>query len=94
LRSVPLPVTAAGVVRVLWLGAGRKICYIEHRAIRTWNALGWTDPAIADLSWAGSAPFAAVGGEGRTVRVFWREWRGSLWTATLTGAAWSRPFDL
>lgn len=94
LRSVPLPVTAAGVVRVLWLGPGHQIYYIEHRAVRNWNALGWTDPAIARLTWAGSAPFAAVGGEGRTVRVFWRGRRGSLWTAILTGAAWSRPFNL
>lgn len=94
LRSVPLPVTAADGVRVLWLGPGHQIYYIEHRAVRDWNALGWTDPTIADLSWAGSAPFAAVGGQGRTVRVFWRGSRGSLWTATLTGAAWSRPFNL
>lgn len=94
LRSAPLPVTAADGVRVLWLGPDHQIYYIEHRSIRNWNALGWTDPAIADRIWAGSAPFAAVGGQGRTVRVFWRGWRGSLWTATLTGAAWSRPFNL
>jgi hypothetical protein len=94
LRSVPLPVTSAGVVQVLWLGPGHQIYYVEHRAVRNWNALGWTDPATARLSWAGSAPFAAVGGERRTVRIFWRGRRGSLWTATLTGTAWSRSFNL
>jgi hypothetical protein len=92
--SVPLPVTAAGSVRVLWLGPGHQIDYIEHRAVSNWNALGWTDPASARLSWADSVPFTSVGGLGRAARVFWRGWRGSVWTATLTGAAWSRPVNL
>jgi hypothetical protein len=92
--SVPLPVTAAGAVRVLWLGPGHQIDYVKHRWGSHWNALGWTDPAKAPLSWADSAPVVAVGGLGRSVRIFWRGWRGSLWTTTLTGAAWGRPFDL
>lgn len=94
LRSMPLPVTAAGLVAVLWLGPGHRIYFIEHRPVSNWNAPGWTRPASAPVSWAESAPFAAVGGAGRTVRVFWRGWRDSLWTATLTGAAWSRPVNL
>jgi len=94
LRSVPLPVTLAGAVRVLWLGPGHHIYYIEHRAVRNWNALAWTRPATARQSWAGSAPFAAVCGQGRTVRIFWPGRQGSLWTATLTGTAWSRPYNL
>jgi hypothetical protein len=94
MHSAPLPVTAAGAVRVLWLGAGHQIDYTEHRSNGNWNALGWTHPASANLTWANSAPFVAVGGQGRTVRVFWRGWHGSLWTATLTGATWSRPFNL
>ena len=94
LRFAPLPVTAAGAVRVVWLGPGHQIEYAEHRAGSDWSAAGWTAPASADLGWAASAPFASVGGLGRAVRVFWRGWHGSLWTATLTGAAWSRPVNL
>ena len=94
LRSMPLPVTAAGAVRVLWLGRGHRINFIEHRSGRNWNALGWTRPAAAQRTWADSAPFAAIGGAGRTLRIFWRGARGSLWTATLTRATWSRPARL
>jgi Domain of unknown function (DUF1906) len=94
LTSVPLPVTAAGAVRVLWLGPGHRINYIEHRAPRNWNALGWTRPAAARRTWAASAPFAAIGGSGRTLRIFWRGARSDLWTATLTRATWSRPVRL
>jgi hypothetical protein len=94
LSSAPLPVTAAGAVRVLWLGPGHQIDYTEHRSERNWNALGWTHPATARLTWADSAPFAAVGGLGRTLRVFWRGQGGGLWTATLTRATWSRPVKL
>lgn len=92
--SAPLPVTAAGAVRVLWVGPGHRINYIEHRSRGNWNALGWTRPAAAHQTWANSAPFAAIGGPGRTLRIFWRGSRGSLWTATLTRATWSRPVKL
>jgi hypothetical protein len=95
LRSAPLPATAAGAVRVLWLGPGHSIDYVEHRSSRNWNAAGWTRPAAAArLGWAGSAPFAAIGGQGRTLRIFWPGPGGSLRTATLTGTTWSRPFNL
>ncbi len=94
LSSAPLPATAAGAVRVLWLGQGHQIDYTVHRSERNWNALGWTRPTTAHLSWADSAPFAAVGGLGRTLRVFWRGQGGSLWTATLTHATWSRSVKL
>ena len=94
LSSAPLPATAAGAVRVLWLGQGHQIDYTEHRSEGNWNALGWTKPAAAHQTWADSAPFAAVGGLTRTLRVFWRGQAGSLWTATLTRATWSRPIKL
>ena len=45
MRSAPLPATAAGAVRVLWLGPGHQIEYTEHRSGGNWNALGWTHPA-------------------------------------------------
>ncbi len=92
--SAPLPATAAGAVRVLWLGQGNQIDYIEHRSERNWNALGWTHPATAHLTSADSAPFAAVGGVRRTLRVFWPGQDGSLWTATLNNRTWSRPVKL
>ena len=94
LLSAPLAVTSAGAVRVLWLGQGHHLDYTEHRSAANWNALGWTRPATAHQTWASSAPFAAVGGLGRTLRVFWPGQGGSLWTATLTRATWSRPFKL
>jgi hypothetical protein len=94
LRSAPLPATVAGAVRVLWLGPGQRLDYTEHRSEGNWNALGWTHPAAAHLTQADSAPFAAVGGLSRTLRVFWRGQGGSLWTATLTRTAWSRPVRL
>ncbi len=94
LRSGPLPVTVAGAVRVLWLGPGHRINYIEHRSSRNWNALGWTRPVATHLPWANSAPFAAIGGAGRTLRIFWRGAHGTVWTATLTRATWSRPAKL
>jgi hypothetical protein len=94
LRSAPVPATAAGAVRVLWLGPGHHIDYTEHRSARNWNALGWTRPATVHLAWADSAPFAAVGGLRPALRVFWRGRGGRLWTATLTRATWSRPAKL
>ena len=94
LSSAPLPATAAGAVRVLWLGQGHHIDYTEHRSSGNWNALGWTRPAAARQTWADSAPFAAIGGQRRSLRVFWRGQGGSLWTATLTRATWSRPVRL
>ena len=94
LDSAPVPVTVAGAVRVLWLGPGHQIYYLEHRPGASWNASGWTRPAPAHLTWAGSAPFAAVGGSGRTLRIFWPGPRGRLWTATLTRSTWSRPVKL
>jgi hypothetical protein len=94
LRSVPLPATVAGSVRVLWLGPGHRIDYVEHRSGRSWNAAGWTRPAAARVGWAGSAPFAAIGGPARALRIFWLGPGGSLRTATLTRTAWSRPVSL
>jgi hypothetical protein len=95
LRSAPLPATAAGAVRVLWLGPGHRIDYVGHRSGSNWNASGWTRPAAAArLGWAGSAPFAAIGGPGRTLRIFWPGPGGSLRTATLTRTTWSRPVNL
>ena len=94
LSSGPVPATAAGAVRVLWLGPGHHLDYTEHRSARNWNALGWTRPATVHLAWADSAPFAAVGGLRPALRVFWRGRGGSLWTATLTRATWSQPAKL
>lgn len=94
LNSAPLPVTVAGAVRVLWLGPGHRIYFIKHRSRRNWNALGWTRPASARLSWADSMPFAAIGGPERTLRIFWRGRGGSVWTVTMTRAAWGRQTKL
>src|SRR6185437_12139643 len=80
LRSIPLPATVAGAVRVLWLGAEHSIDYVVHRPGRSWNATGWTRPAAARVGWADSAPFAAIGGPGRALRIFWSGRGGSLWT--------------
>jgi Domain of unknown function (DUF1906) len=93
-HSAPLAATAAGAVRVLWLGAGHSIEYVEHRSGSNWNAAGWTRPAAARVGWVGSAPFAAIGGRGRTLRIFWTGRDGRVRTATLTRNTWSRPFSL
>jgi len=93
-QSVPWPVTAAGTVRVLWRGPGHTLGSIIHRSGGGWNLAGWQRPALAHLGWLGSAPFAAVGGPGDPLRVFWQGRKGALWTVGLTHGAWSRPSKL
>jgi hypothetical protein len=87
--SVPWPATASGTVRVLWRGPGHTLTYIRHRPGRGWNLLGWQPPAPLHLGWIGSAPFAAVGGPGSSLRVFWQGRHGAMWTAALSARGWS-----
>ncbi len=94
IRSTPWPVTQARQVLVLWRGPEHQMYYSVHTG-RGWNVLAWTKPTTAHVGgWLGAAPFTAVGGTPSTVRVFWRGQHGSLWTASLTGAAWSRSVRL
>jgi hypothetical protein len=91
--SAPLAVSAAGAVRVLWRDRGGQLEFAEHRAGNGWNVLTWTGPASGHHMIAG-APFAAVGGGGRRVPVFWRGERGAFWTAVLDGPRLTDPVRL
>jgi hypothetical protein len=91
--SVPLPVSAAGAVRVLWRGHKGQLYYTEHRPGNGWNVLRWTGPASGHRVIT-AAPFAAVGGAGRRVPVFWHGKRDALWTAVLDGSRLTQPVRL
>jgi Domain of unknown function (DUF1906) len=82
--SVPLPVSAAGAVRVLWRDRQGELDYTEHRPGNGWNVLSWTGPTSGHHL-ISAAPFAAVGGASARVPVFWTGTRGALWTAVLDG---------
>ncbi len=91
LRSAPWPVTAAGTVSVLWRGPGHQFGFTAHRRGAKWNALTWQPPEQASVGWIGSPPFAAVGGPGTALRVFWRGRGDSLWTSARVGQGWTKP---
>lgn len=93
-RSAPAPVTAGRTVRVLWRGLAHQLDYVRHRQGSGWNVIGWDGPVTLHLGWLNSGPFAAVGGPGGIVQVFWRGRDESLWTASLTGHGWSGPVRL
>ncbi|HEY3902657.1 MAG TPA: glycoside hydrolase domain-containing protein [Streptosporangiaceae bacterium] len=82
--SVPLPVSAAGAVRVLWRDRKGQLQYTEHRPGDGWNVLSWTGSTSGHHPIT-AEPFAAVGGAGGQVPVFWHGKRGALWTAVLDG---------
>jgi len=93
-RSDPWPVTAGGTVRVLWSGLLHQLTVLRHRPRRGWNAAGWDRQLRLHLGRLDSAPFAAVGGPGGVVVVFWRGRDGRLWTASLAGRGWVGPVRL
>lgn len=93
-RSVPWPVTGARTVRVLWTGPRRQLTVIRHRSGSSWSRPGWDGPLPLHMGRLDSAPFAAVGGPGAAVRVFWWGRDGRLWTASLTSHGWTGPVRL
>lgn len=93
-QSVPWPATADGTVRVLWQGSRHKLDYLRHRLGQGWNSVGWQGPFPAGVGWLGSAPFASVGSPTSSLAVFWLGRQGRLWTASVTGAGWSKATKL
>ena len=93
LGSAPLAVSAAGAVRVLWRDRKGQLEYTEHRAGDGWNVLSWSGPTSGHHM-ISAAPFAAVGGGGKRVPVFWHGKRGALWTAVLDGPRLTHPVRL
>lgn len=93
-RSAPWPVTGGGTVRVLWAGPRRELTVVRHRSGATWSRPGWDGPLPLRMGRLDSAPFAAVGGPGAVVRVFWRGRDGRLWTASLSRHGWAGPVRL
>lgn len=93
-RSMPWPATAAGTVHVLWRGTEHKLTYLRHRLGSGWNVVGWRGPVPLSVGWLGSAPFASVGSPTDALQVFWKGRRGRLWTASMSGASWSRATEL
>jgi hypothetical protein len=94
IRSAPWPVTAGRTVRVIWSGRQQQLTVVRHRMGSAWNARGWVGPVRLHMGRLGSAPFAAVGGPGAAVRVFWRGPHGRLWTASLGRGGWTGPLRL
>jgi hypothetical protein len=91
LSLAPFPVTAAsGLIRVLLRGPGGRLWQVVRPP-----GSGWQAPASLPAAGLRAAPFAAIGGSGAAVEVFWRGARGALWAASLrSGDKWAGPVRL
>ncbi|MGO9162345.1 MAG: glycoside hydrolase domain-containing protein [Streptosporangiaceae bacterium] len=78
----PWPVTAAGAVRVLWRGPHGGLWAVRRRHTGRFAA-----PVRLRRGSLRSAPFAAVGGPGGPLELFWAGRSGMLWSAAVRGGS-------
>lgn len=88
--GAPWPVVAAGTESVLFRAPGGQLWQVP-RAGGTFGPARRV-PVVAGLS---SAPFAASGGTGEPLQLFWIGSSATLWSARFTtSTGWQQPVDL
>jgi hypothetical protein len=88
--GAPWPVLAAGAEAVLFRGPQGELWQVP-RTGRTWGA----PRRVTSVGGLTSAPYAASGGAGAPLQLFWTGSRSRLWSARFTaGRGWGQPVDL
>jgi Domain of unknown function (DUF1906) len=87
----PWPVIAAGRERVFFRGPRGQLLELSRGRGGRWSRAS----SVAKIGHLTSAPFAATGGAGDPVELFWTGAPAQLWSASFTQAGgWRGPVDL